>query len=60
MISGEVMGNVKNLIPATSSPQVRPNPRAQYTMAPRHMSSQFLIKMFTVFLDLKDLNVFKW
>ena len=54
------MVNVNNLIPATSSPQARPNPRAQYTMAPRHMSSQFLIKMFTVFLDLKDSNVFKW
>ena len=34
------------------SPQVRPKPRAQYTMAPRQVSSQFLMRMLTVFFDL--------
>ena len=34
------------------SPQVRPKPMAQYTMAPRQVSSQFLMRMLTVFFDL--------
>ena len=36
------------------SPKVRANPVAQYTKAPMQTSSQFLIKMLTVFLDLKN------
>ena len=34
------------------SPNVRPNPTAQYTSAPIHMSNQFFISIFTVFFDL--------
>jgi hypothetical protein len=35
------------------SPNVKPNPTAQYTRAPMHISNQFLMSILTVFLDLK-------
>ena len=40
-------------MPGRDLPKVMANPTAQYTMAPMHMSSQFLIRMFTVFFDLR-------
>ena len=44
---------MKYAMPGRDLPKVMANPTAQYTMAPMHMSSQFLIRMFTVFLDLE-------
>ena len=41
-------------MPGRDLPKVMANPTAQYTMAPMHMSSQFLIRMFTVFFDLEE------
>ena len=45
---------MKYAMPGRDLPKVMANPTAQYTIAPMHMSSQFLIRMFTVFFDLRN------